>query len=71
MLRKRAAGEYVSAYDVAELQLAVGEDDKAIQWLEKAADEHANQVVFLHLDPRFDRLHSNPRFQNLLRRVGV
>jgi hypothetical protein len=53
------------------LQLAVGEDDKAIQWLETAADEHANQVVFLHLDPRFERLHFNPRFQNLLRRVGV
>jgi TolB-like protein/Tfp pilus assembly protein PilF len=71
MLRELAAGKYVSAYDVAELQLAVGEDDKAIQWLEKAVEEHANQVIFLHLDPRFERLHSNPRFQNLLRRVGV
>jgi TolB-like protein/DNA-binding winged helix-turn-helix (wHTH) protein/Tfp pilus assembly protein PilF len=71
MLRERSGGKYVSAYDVAELQLAVGEDDKAIDWLEKAADEHANQVIFLHLDPRFEGLHSNPRFQNLLRRVGV
>jgi len=71
MLRERSGGKYVSAYDVAELQLAVGEDDEAIDWLEKAADEHANQVIFLHLDPRFEGLHSNPRFQNLLRRVGV
>jgi TolB-like protein/DNA-binding winged helix-turn-helix (wHTH) protein/Tfp pilus assembly protein PilF len=70
-LHDRSAGKYVSAYDIAELQLAIGEDEKTIQWLEKAADEHANQVIFLHLDPRFQRLRSNPRFQNLLRRVGV
>jgi len=71
MLSDRSAGKYVSAYDIAELQLAIGEDEKTIEWLGKAADEHANQVIFLHLDPRFKRLHSNPRFQNLLRRVGV
>jgi|SRR5215469_7770617 len=71
MLRDRSAGKYVSAYDIAELQLATGEDAKAIEWLDKATDEHANQVIFLHLDPRFERLHSNPRFQSLLRRVGV
>ena len=70
-LRDRSAGKYVSAYDIAELQLAIGEDEKTIEWLDKAADEHANQVIFLDLDPRFERLHSNPRFQNLLRRVGV
>lgn len=69
MLRNRATGKYVSAYDIAELQLAIGEDEKTIEWLEKAADEHANQVIFLDLDPRFERLHSNPRFQTLLRRV--
>jgi len=71
MLRDRSAEKYVSAYDIVELQLATGEDEKAIEWLDKAADEHASQVIFLHLDPRFERVHSNPRFQNLLRRVGV
>lgn len=71
MLRDRSAGKYVSPYDIAELELAVGEDQKAIEWLEKAADERANQVIFLYLDPRFERLHSNPRFQKLLQRVGV
>ena len=64
-------GKFVSAYDIAEMYLALGEDERTIDWLQKAADERANQVIYLNVDPRFDRLRSNRRFQVLCQRIGV
>ncbi len=69
-LQERSTGKFVSAYDIAETYLGLGDDEQTLAWLQKAADEHANQVIYLNVDPRFDRLHSNPRFQDLLRHIG-
>jgi hypothetical protein len=71
MVHERSAGKYVSAYDIAETYLALGEDEQTLDWLQKAADEHANQVIYLKVDPRYDRLRSNPRFQDLLRNLHL
>ena len=60
--------------DVATLvpaYLAVGDKDRAFECLEKGYAEHANPMAGLKLDPMYDPLRSDPRFQDLLRRVRL
>jgi len=45
----------------------LGRDEEAITWLGKAAESHDVEIVFIKVDPRFDRLRANPRFQEIVR----
>jgi len=49
----------------------VNEKDQAFAWLEKAAAEHPPDLVELNIDPDYDNLHSDQRFQDLIRRIGL
>jgi tetratricopeptide (TPR) repeat protein len=49
----------------------LGEKDKAFEWLEKAFQENEAGVGFLKVDEHFEALRSDPRFQDLLRRIGL
>jgi len=51
--------------------LGVGKKDQALNLLQKAYSEHSNVVAFLKVDPMYDPLRDDPRFQDLLRRVGL
>ncbi len=51
--------------------MKTGEKDRALDFLEKAYQERDSLLVFLHLEPGFDPIRSDPRFQDLVRRVGV
>jgi Flp pilus assembly protein TadD len=51
--------------------LGTGNKDQAFAYLEKAYLQHANIIVTLKVEPAFDPLRSDPRFQDLLRRVGL
>jgi hypothetical protein len=44
------------------------EDEKALDYPDKAHQDRSNAIIFLKVDPEFDRLLSNPRFQSLPRR---
>jgi hypothetical protein len=44
---------------------------EAFQWLEKGYSERSDLMVYLNVDPRFDGIRSDPRFQDLLHRVGL
>jgi TolB-like protein/DNA-binding winged helix-turn-helix (wHTH) protein/Tfp pilus assembly protein PilF len=48
-----------------------GNKDQAFAWLEKAYDQHSNGLTALKVDPVYDPLRNDPRFQNLLQRVGL
>ena len=48
-----------------------GENDRAIDLLEKAYDERVERLVWLRADPRFDPLRLDPRFNDLLTRMGL
>jgi hypothetical protein len=48
----------------------IGETEEAMAWLERAYEEHAPDLVWAKADPSFDPLRSDPRFQDLLRRIG-
>ncbi|MEK6288658.1 MAG: protein kinase [Acidobacteriota bacterium] len=63
--------KYMPAYFIASIYSALGDTDRAFDWLEKAYEEHNGFLVFLKVQQSFDRLHSDPRFNELLRRIGL
>jgi TolB-like protein len=69
-LKERSGREYVSSYQVAEIYTALGEKEEAIKSLDKAYDERSIDLVLAKVDPRLDPLHDDPRYQELLKKVG-
>jgi DNA-binding winged helix-turn-helix (wHTH) protein/tetratricopeptide (TPR) repeat protein len=59
------------AYAVAECYAHLGERDLALEWLERAADERNFYLVYMKVEPTFDGLRREPRFQEVARRVGL
>ena len=57
--------------DVAVAYAGLDDKEKAFAWLEKAFADHSNFMAVLRLEPALDSLHSDPRWNDLLRRVGV
>jgi TolB-like protein len=49
----------------------VGDNDKAMEWLEKTYQEHGKDMMLIRVDPRLDGLRSDPRFKGMLERVGL
>ena len=70
-LSERAKKSYVSPFDLALIYTALGEKDKAFALLDKAVAEHSTFLVYSKWEPRLDPLRSDPRFQDLLRRIGL
>ncbi len=63
---------YVPPFAFAFIYIGLGDKDRAFTWLEKAYEQRDNPImVFLKAEPLFDPLRSDPRFQNLLRRIGL
>ena len=58
------------AREMAIIYTALGDKNKAFEWLEKAYDVRSDLMLFLRVDPFFDPLRSDARFSDLLRRVG-
>jgi len=56
---------------VAETYVLLGDKDQAFHWLERAYSEHDDEMVTLKIDTVWDPLRSDPRFKDLLRRVGL
>ncbi|MGH9881380.1 MAG: tetratricopeptide repeat protein, partial [Pyrinomonadaceae bacterium] len=69
-LKERSKRRYISPTIIAFVYAGLGEKDEAFAWLEKAYDGRDFILVFLKVDPTFDPLRSDPRFANLVRRVG-
>ncbi len=63
--------EYVTPGESAILYIALGEKDRAFVQLEKAYAERDMQLAFLNQDFHFESLYDDPRFKDLLRRVGL
>ncbi|HEX6279932.1 MAG TPA: tetratricopeptide repeat protein [Pyrinomonadaceae bacterium] len=70
-LDRRSRQTYISAAAFALIYLALDDKDKAIAYLEKGFEERAFQMQFLKVDPRWDKLRDDPRFQDLLTKVGL
>ena len=63
--------QYVPPNDLAVLYAVLGENDQAFQLLERAYSAHDLQLQYIGVDPGLDSLRSDPRFHDLMRRVGL
>ena len=62
---------YVSPTSIALIYLALGEKDEEFAWLNKGFDDQAEFMLWLPVDPIFDGERADPRFKDLVRRVGA
>ena len=62
---------YASPFDIAVVYAGMDDQERALDWLRKALDDHSLEMIFLKVDPRFDRLHAEPGFAEMLRRIGL
>jgi len=70
-LKEISKERYVPAYGLAIVYAQLNEKDQAFQWLEKSYQGREGYVTILKIDPFFDNLRSDPRFSNLVQRVGL
>jgi TolB-like protein/Flp pilus assembly protein TadD len=70
-LNKRRRTGYVPAKAFVNAYLGLGDQDRTFAWLEQAYKEQSNIMQLLKVDPNLDPLRSDPRFADLLRRVGL
>ena len=70
-LNELAKREYVSAYELATIYVALGNNEQAFQLLAKAYAEHSFHLVNLNVSPQFKPVRSDPRFQDLVQRLGL
>jgi TolB-like protein/Flp pilus assembly protein TadD len=69
---KRSSGKsYVPAYYIASIYAALDEKNQAFAWLQRAYDQRDSQITYLLCDPFIDPLRSDPRFNALVRQVGL
>ena len=57
-------------YNIAMICNGLGQTDEALAWLERGYREREPRMVFLRAEPKWNTLRGDPRFQDLLRRVG-
>ena len=69
-LMEQSKKRYVSPFYVAIVYAGLGENDQALDWIEKAYQDRSNAIVFAKVDPQLDTLRSTPRFQSLLYRLA-
>jgi TolB-like protein len=70
-LRGRGRVGYVSPFDLATVYVGLNMPDSAFRALEDAYAGRAYGLVFMPVDPRFDPIRSDPRYRDLLRRIGL
>jgi TolB-like protein/DNA-binding winged helix-turn-helix (wHTH) protein/Tfp pilus assembly protein PilF len=70
-LRERAKQQYVSPYLVATIYAGLGDKVQAFDWLQKSYENRCGWLAWLKVDPKLDNLRSDPRFADLLQRVGL
>lgn len=70
-LEALSSSDYVPSYELALLQLALGNTDEAFVQLSKAYDHHSSHLPFLNVDARLDEVRTDPRFQALAQRMNL
>jgi len=66
-----AKQQYVAPYYLAGVQVGLGENDRALEYLERAYEEKSHWLIYLHMDPGMDNLRDDRRFKDLLSRIGL
>lgn len=71
LYKQRSKQSYFSPFNIAAIYARIGEKDQALGSLEKTYAEHSPHLIAVKVRPEFDTLRSDPRFQDLVRRVGL
>jgi tetratricopeptide (TPR) repeat protein len=69
-LKELSLKGYVSSYDVAIIYVGLGDKESALDWLENAYADHSVRFIGIKVEPMLDTLRPDPRFTELMRRVG-
>ena len=69
-LRDVSKQRYVAPYFIATVHVGLGDAESALEWLERAYQEHTGWLAYVQSQPEFEHMHSDPRFQDLLRRMN-
>jgi hypothetical protein len=70
-LTKLAEQTYIAPYFFAGIHIGLGEPGRALDYLEKAYEEHSHWLIYLHIDPSMDDLRDHSRFLDLMQRVAL
>jgi tetratricopeptide (TPR) repeat protein len=70
-LERVSRSHVVDPLSFAVAYIGIGDKEKAIAWLQKAYQWHSSSLTALKVDPTYDPLRSDPRFQALVRRIGL
>ena len=70
-LVKDAQERYVSSAEIGAVYAALGDEANCLTWLTKAVQEKASALIYLNVDPVFDRMRANPGFQAIVKQVGL
>ncbi len=70
-LKKRRAREYIDPVLIAYIYIALGDKEQAFVWLETGFQERAGDIPWCKIEPKMDPLRSDPRFADLMQRVGL
>jgi hypothetical protein len=68
-LEELAKRQYVSSTEFADIYLGLGEKEKALDWLEKSYQDQESACWYLTVDPIYDSVRKEPRFQALVQKV--
>ena len=70
-LTNRSTREYVPPYALALVHAGLGENGRALEWLERAGEERSPRLVFLSVEPTFDGVRGDPHFAAFRRKLGL
>jgi serine/threonine-protein kinase len=68
-LEEMAKRQYVSSTAFAHIHLGLGENEKALDWLEKSYQDQESACWYLKVDPIYDSVCNEPRFQALVEKI--
>jgi len=70
-LREISKRHYVSPYWFAGVYAGLGDKEQAFAWLDKAYQDRTLFLIWLKVEPQFENLRDDPRYNDLLRRIGL
>jgi Flp pilus assembly protein TadD len=70
-LKHEATQRYVAPYDIAVVYAGLKDTDQTFKYLEMAYEDRSAWIIWLRIDPRFDQVRGDPRYQDLLRRMHL
>lgn len=71
LLKERSNQKYIPPIYIAGIYIGLGDNDRAFKWLEEAYKDRSEWMIYLNIEPMFDPIRNDPRFSELVKRVGL